>query len=102
MTSPGNGESVRFSVHMSEETRTILKALHAVAAQAGIGVQFVAAFRQIIERLQQGPLSFGERAYRLPALKLIVCKAVMLPLVVDFAVHEELPIVFIRGFKVLP
>src|SRR5208283_193021 len=43
-----------------------------------------------------GPLTFGEPHYRLPALKLLVRQAVVSPLVVDFAVHEDRLLVFIR------
>ena len=59
------------------------------------------AYRQIVEQLRTDPLTFGEPLYHLPVLKLQVRQAIILPLVVDFAVHEELPLVFIRGFKVL-
>jgi hypothetical protein len=34
-------------------------------------------------------------------MKLVVCQAVVSGLVIDWAVHEELPLVFIRGFKLL-
>jgi hypothetical protein len=44
---------------------------------------------------------FGEALYSLPALKLEVRQAVVAPIVVDFAVHNEQQVVFIRGFKVL-
>jgi hypothetical protein len=37
----------------------------------------------------------------LPALRLLVCQAIVRPLIVDFAVHEDRPLVFIRGFKLL-
>jgi hypothetical protein len=46
-------------------------------------------------------LTFGEPLYRLPALRLLVRHAMVAPLVVDYAVYEERPVVFIRGFKVL-
>jgi hypothetical protein len=46
-------------------------------------------------------LNFGEPLYRLPALQLVVCHAVLDVLVIDFAVHEERRLVFIRGFKAM-
>ncbi len=101
MTTQGNGQSVPYDVRMSAQTRTVLQGLHRQAIEAGTGQRFLAAFRQIVERLRQDPLAFGEALYRLPALQLQVRQAVVLPLVVDYAVHEDRPLVFIRGFKVL-
>jgi hypothetical protein len=101
MSSPGNGESVPFAVRMSAQTRATLFSLHQRALEAGTGQQFVAAFARIMERLRSDPGTFGEPIYRLPALQLMVRQAVALPLLVDFAVREVQPLVFIRGFKVL-
>ncbi len=101
MSGEGNGEPRQYHVSMSQQTKAALKKLHAKAAEAGTGHQFLAALRQIIEQLQTTPTTFGEALYRLPALKLLVCQAVVTPLVVDYAVHEDRPLVFIRGFKTL-
>jgi len=101
MSSQGNGEPVPYDVRMSAQTRAALLHLHQQAIQAGTGQQFLAALRQIVERLRDDPENLGEPSYHLPALHLLVRQAIVLPLVVDFAVHEELPLVFIRGFKVL-
>jgi hypothetical protein len=98
---PGNGQPVRYNVSLSEETRTVVKQLHAETAERGEGQRFISAFRKIINRLQTDPLIFGEPLYRLPALRLLVRQATVAPLVVDYAVHETKPLVFIRGFKTL-
>lgn len=102
MTSQGNGQPVRHEVTMSAATRAVFDQLHAQAIGEGIGPQFAAAFRKVVDRLRNDPLNFGEPQYRLPALRLLVCQGVIVPLVVDFAVHEDRPLVFIRGFKLLP
>lgn len=101
MSSQGNGQPFRYTVHMSQQDRLLLRQRHQQAIQQGTGGTFLAALRQIVERLHQDPLTFGEPLYRLPALRLQVRQAVVLPLVVDYAVHEDQPLVFIRGFKVL-
>ncbi|MCI0455400.1 MAG: hypothetical protein L0Z62_00285 [Gemmataceae bacterium] len=101
MTSQGNGQSIPYDVRLSAQTKAVLKRLHQEAMQRGAGHAFLAACRQIMERLTNDPLTFGEPLYRLPALQLAVRHAAVLPLVVDYAVHEHRPIVFIRGFKVL-
>lgn len=102
MSSAGNGQKPSgYVVRLAEQTRDKLKQQHLEAAQTGKGPQFLAALRQIIQRLQTDPLTFGEPQYRLPALKLSLRHAVVSPLVVDYAVHEDRPLVFIRGFKIL-
>jgi hypothetical protein len=101
MTTQGNGQRVPYNVHMSAQNAAELKQQHLDAAQQGWGQQFVSTVRQIVERLRNDPLEFGEPLYRLPSLKLQVRQAVMARLVVTYAIHEERPLVFIRGFKVL-
>lgn len=101
MSSQGNGQPPRYAVRMSQHHRTLLQQRHQEAIQTGKGNAFLSAFRQIVARLHQDPLNFGEPLYRLPTLQLLVRQAVVLPLVVDYAVHEDQPLVFIRGFKVL-
>jgi hypothetical protein len=101
MTSQGNGQRPYYEISMSRVAGAALKQLHRQAAQAGTGPRFVAAYREILERLHKDPLDFGEPQYCLPALRLLVCQEVVAKLVVDFAVHEDRPLVFIRGFKLL-
>jgi hypothetical protein len=101
MTSRGNGHPVPYEVILSGAVAAIVKQLHAQAMHLGTGPRFVAAFREIIERLHEDPLAFGEPQYRLPALHLLVCQGVVAPLIVDFAVHEDRPLVFVRGFLLL-
>ncbi len=101
MTSQGNGQPIRYRVTISAATKAVFDQLHVEAIEAGIGSQFVAAFRQIAARLRDDPLTFGEPRYRLPALRLLVCEGMIAPLVVNFAVHEDQPLVFIRSFRLL-
>jgi hypothetical protein len=101
MSNAGNGSPVLYTVHVSGQGRNILKQMHLQAAQKGNGQQFIAVFRQILRHLQQAPLQFGEPLYRLPALKLQVRKGGIALLLVDYAVYEEKPLVFIRGFHLL-
>jgi hypothetical protein len=86
---------------MSAQTQVLILQLHDDAIQAGTGQRFLAAFRAIVARLHRDPRVFGEPLYRLPALRLEIRKAAVLPLVVDYGVHEDRPLVFIRGIRVL-
>jgi hypothetical protein len=102
MTTQHNGEPIRYTIHMSGLTGKWLKATHHKHAEAGKGQAFIAALRRIVARLEVEPLVFGEPRYRLPALQLLVRQGAIRPLVVNYAVHETQPLVFIRGFSLLP
>jgi hypothetical protein len=101
MSSHGNGQPIRYNVHTSAQTKDLLKQLHQQAVQSGTSQKFLASLHEIGRRLVQDPQTFGEPLYRLPALKMVVFQAVILPLVVLYAVHDDRPLVFIRGFKIL-
>jgi hypothetical protein len=100
MTSQGNGQSVHYEVATSEQIKATIKDTYRVAVEAGTGPHFLSTLRYIYERLRRDPLGLGEAMYRLPALHLIVCHVLVSGMAVDFAVHEELPLVFIRGVKI--
>jgi hypothetical protein len=101
MSTDGNCLPKNYHVILSEHNKQVLWDLHAQAMLLGVGKQFVSAFGEIISRLQKEPLNLGEALYRLPALQVVVFQAVILPLVVDYAVHEDEPRVLIQGFKIL-
>jgi hypothetical protein len=102
MTKEGNGQSITYHVIMSALTKASVLLLHKQAADLGNGQQFLDAFRKITSRLRNDPLDFGEKLYHLPALRLQVFLAASHGLAVDYAVHAERRLVFIRGFKFLP
>lgn len=101
MSNQGNGRPIAFKVEMSEKTRSRLKEQQRDASLAGKGDAFLAALRRVSERLQRDPTVFGEPLYRLPELKLVMYQGAVLPLLVNYGVHEELPLVFVRSFVVL-
>jgi len=53
-------------------------------------------------RLINNPRNVGEPLYTLPALRLQVRHAAIGPLLIDFAVHDRMPLVFIKGVSLLP
>jgi hypothetical protein len=101
MNSQGNGQPLRYSVHLAGITKAEIKNLHVQARADGRSKRFLRALRRIIEQLQSQPLVFGEPLYRLPALKLLICQAVVDIVAVYYAVHDERPIVFVHALKVL-
>jgi hypothetical protein len=97
----GNGQPIVYKVDYSTALKDRIKALHLQASSKGKGHQFIDALRAILTRLRDNPKDFGERLYRLPALKLVIYHAVIAPIAVDYGVHEEKALVFIRGIHVL-
>ena len=100
MPQPTNGKH-RYDVHFSGAMADRLRQIQRQASLEGRGEAVLAAFRQIVQRLERDPLDFGEPLYRLPALRLRVRQGAFRPLFVDFAVHEDRPLVFIKGIKLL-
>ncbi|HMF17503.1 MAG TPA: hypothetical protein VKE98_09870, partial [Gemmataceae bacterium] len=60
-----------------------------------------AAIEEILQRLRTNPTNLGEPLYRLAALGLEVRTCVIRPIGMDFAVHQERFLVFIKGVKLL-
>jgi hypothetical protein len=101
MATAGNGQA-HFRVHLSDMMAEHVRDLQRQAWQEGRGPSFIVAFRSMTRRLINSPRSLGEPLYRLPALRLQVRHAAIGPLLIDFAVHDRLPLVFIKGVSLLP
>jgi hypothetical protein len=100
MTGPGNGAR-RFEVHCSVAISNTIRLIHRQAWPQGRGKAVTRALRQIVRRLEHDPFQTGEPAYRLPGLRMQVRTVIIRPLVIDFAVCEDQPLVFIKGVKLL-
>ncbi len=91
----------RFEVRCSRLIAKRLQQIQSRAKTQGRGAQVLSAIRAIYHRLSSDPLEFGEPLYRLPALRLQVRHGVAGPLLIYFAVHEDQPLVFIKGVTFL-
>lgn len=100
MAGPGNGAR-RFEVHCSAALNETIRRVHRQAWRRGRGKDVTQALRQVVRRLEDDPFQTGEPAYRLPGLRMQVRTVIVRPLVVDFAVREDRPLVFIKGVKLL-
>lgn len=94
MKPSGNGQL--FQVEVSQQTLEVLKQIQVEEIDAGRGAAFLDALRALYDRLRTDPEGFGVRLYRLPVLRLTVYTAGVAPLELQYAVHEEKPLVFIR------
>lgn len=100
MPSQESGEP-RFQVHGSAVIAQSLVTIQRQAKREGRGEDVLAAFRHITERLQTDPLNCGEPLYRLPALRMLIRSVAVRPLVIDYGVCEDHPLVFLRAVKLL-
>jgi hypothetical protein len=78
-----------------------LREIQRQAARQGRGEEVLSAFRRIAHQLQRDPVHLGEPLYRLPALRMQIRSVAIRPLVVDFGVCEDRPLVFLRAVKLL-
>lgn len=97
---PGNGTG-RFRVICSDAIKEAVRRLHFLAGQQGRGDAVVDALRQISDRLIRNPLEAGEPTFPLTAMQLKLRTIVVRPVAIDYAIHEELPLVFIKSVKLL-
>src|SRR5262249_30061990 len=100
MSEPENAGR-RFQVHCSGAVAKKLRTLQRQASRAGTGDEVLTAFRQIVARLEADATEAGEPLYRLAALRMQIRCIVLRPLVVDFGVSEDQPLVFIKGARLL-
>ena len=95
-----SGDGERFDVHCSAAVAKELKRLTEGASPSRRKL-IAAAFRQIVQKLQTDPMNAGEPLYRLAGLRMQVRMVVVIPLMIDFAVSEDRPLVFIKNGKLL-
>jgi hypothetical protein len=98
---PADEGAPRYEVHCSGVVAQRLRDLQREASRAGRGEELLAAFRAIVARLQADPHELGEPLFRLPVLRMQVRCVAILPLVLDYAVCEDRPAVFIKSAKAL-
>jgi hypothetical protein len=100
MTARGNGAR-RYEVQVSGAIKDEIRRVHRRAARQGRGKAVTRAFRRIVQRLEIDPFNVGEPIYRLPSLRMQVRTVIVQPIVVDFAICEDHPHIFIKGRKLL-
>jgi hypothetical protein len=95
------GDGPPYGVHASGVIIKALREIQRRAKREGRGEKVVAALRQIYQRLQDNPFTLGEPLYRLPGLRMQVRTCIVLPVLVDFAICEDHPLVFLKGVRLL-
>ena len=96
MSREGNGQPERFHVDCSGLLIKKIEHFHSEAKAFGRAKAFREAIQRIMHRLERDARNAGEPLFRLPVMKLTVRTIVDHPLAVDYAVHDEQPLVFIK------
>lgn len=90
-----------FKVVLAHYLKERANQLHDTAAEQGLGTHFIGALKVINEALRRDPKHFGDPVFRLSALRLTVFIRAVFPLAVDYGVHDTLPLVIVRGFRLM-
>jgi hypothetical protein len=69
------------------------------AALAGFRQSYVDALAEMLQHLQNEPLTWGDPLYRMPHQGRIVCHAMVGPVIVHYSVHEPENTVLIADVK---
>ena len=88
----------RYEVSEPAKVREEFRGVLDRARELGILPLVVLASRWILEELARTPMNFGESREHREHLDLHLRIGFAPPVFVQFAVHDEQPIVFIRGF----
>ncbi len=89
-------------VHLSGKLARKIRDIQQQASIEGRGEAVLAAFRAIVDKLENDPSGFGEPLYRLPALRMQIRHGAILPLFIDYGLCEDRPLVFLRRITLLP
>ncbi|HZU34476.1 MAG TPA: hypothetical protein VFA18_01135 [Gemmataceae bacterium] len=90
-----------FKVVLAQYLKERADQLHDAAEEYGLGNRFIEALKVIDDALRREPRAFGDPVFRLPALRLTVFIRAVFPLAVDYGVHDKLPLVIVRGFRLM-
>ncbi len=101
MATGGDGKPILYQVKLSEQIKDAIRKDYHQAVQQGRAQQFLASLRSIYNRLQRDPKDFGETLFHLPALRLVVFQAIVAPIAVIYALHEDKPLVFFKAVFLL-
>jgi len=102
MSGSGNGKARHFKLVVSEHQAHLLQEQYETAVTAGLGQAFRDNLHTIASRLQTDADTFGEEQYNLHHLKLQIRLGILLPVVVEYGLHKEQSMLFLRRVLFLP
>jgi hypothetical protein len=85
-----------FQLELTANQRLRIRQLIDLARSAGIGPSFIADLTAIVANLIDRPRDWGDPLHGLRSLDLTMFRGIHAKIAVTFAVHDRLPIVFLR------
>jgi hypothetical protein len=85
-----------FQLELTANQRTRIRQLINQARSAGIGPSFIADLTAIVANLIDRPRDWGDPLHDLHSLDLTMFRGIHAKIAVTFAIHNRLPIVFLR------
>jgi len=101
MPNEGNGHPILFKISFAHAIAEEIKLLHTQAKEADLGAAYLDAIRTAVFRMRNNPWGFGELIRRMPRSPWSIHIGIVKPLLVEFAIHEEQPIVHVRRVQLL-
>ena len=96
MTDTPNAPGPRYAVVMAGLAREQFRALIRRGRYTGTADRYLAALRQLAERLAVEPHTLGEPLYDFRAMRMHVRRAALDPLYLEYGVHFDRPFVVVR------
>jgi hypothetical protein len=90
-----------FRVDRVPEVNRQVRALGEEAARRGLRAEYLAALRRIVQRLQTDPVEWGEPEYHTALPGGLVCRGVVDPVCVQYAIYAEERAVLILNLSLL-
>jgi len=87
---------IEYSIGVTGNANAELLAITRDAKDDGRGEKVEEAYVAILARLRFGPVAFGEPLYRVQKMGMTIRCAVIMPLYVEYGVHDTRPVVVIR------
>jgi hypothetical protein len=91
-----------YRVVQSEILRQRLAGWMARAATLGVRQWFRDLLQVIQDQLSSNPVQWGDPLYRLKNLDLLVCRRIYERIIVEYAVHQEERVVFLKDLRLQP
>ena len=101
MPTEGNGQPLFCKISIDGALAKELKLLRVRAKEAGVGGAYLDALQVAIFRMQNNPWGFGELVRRLKKSPWSIHVRCIRPLIIEFAISEEHPVVYIRRVQLL-
>lgn len=87
-----------FRISLLPRARADLAAMREAASRLGIAARVRSELLAIEQRLRTDPSTWGDPLNRIRSMNLVVYRAIAAGISIQYAVHQEQPVVFVQSF----